>query len=83
MAFERKQMDIRKKACTMDALTDNCISAGNYGIYSAVGVYPVWEDSGHTLADQSTECSPCTTQQSSHFRFYDILGVKKNKNKSI
>lgn len=61
MAFERKQMDIREKACTVDALTYNCVSAGNYGIYSAVGVYPVGENGSHALADQSTERSPCTT----------------------
>lgn len=35
----------------------NCVSAGNYGIYSAVGMYPIGEDGGHALADQSTERS--------------------------
>lgn len=68
MAFERKQMDIREKACTMVTLTNNCVSAGNYGIYSVVGVYPFGEESSHTLADQSTECSPCVTENS-HLSF--------------
>lgn len=63
MAFERKQMDIREKACTIVTLTNNCVSAGDYGIYSVVGVYPFGEDSSHTLADQSTECSPCVTHR--------------------
>lgn len=80
MAFERKQMDIRKKACTMDALTDNCISAGNYGIYSAVGVYSFREDSGHTLADQSTECSPCTTHR---IHISDLMTFWVGQKKSI
>lgn len=63
MAFERKQMDIREKPCTIDTLTYNCVSAGNYGIYSAVGMYPIGEDGGHALADQSTERSSCTTHR--------------------
>lgn len=63
MAFERKQMDIREKACTIDGLTYNCVCARNYGIYSAVSVYSFWEDSSHALADQSTERSPCTTHR--------------------
>lgn len=75
MDFERKQMDIREKACTIDALTCNCVSAGNYVIYSVVGVYPFGEDGGHALANQSTERSPCTTTQNSQHRFNDILQV--------
>ncbi len=51
MAFERKQIDIREKACTIDALTCNCVSAGNYVIYSVVGMYPFREYGGHALAD--------------------------------
>lgn len=66
MDFERKQMDIREKACTIDALTCNCVSAGNYVIYSVVGVYPFGEDGGHALANQSTERSPCTTHRIHH-----------------
>lgn len=63
MDLEKKQMDIPVNARTMDALTYNCVTAGNYGIYSVVGVYPIGEKGSHALANESAERCPCTTQK--------------------
>lgn len=80
MAFERKQMDICVKACTMDILTYNCVTTGNYRIHSAVGVYPVGEEGRHTFAHQSTKCSPCTTHR---IRIVDILSTIRQECKFV
>lgn len=59
----RKETNGHPCECTHnESLTCNCVTAGNYGIYSAVSVYPVGENGSHALANKSTECSPCTTQ---------------------
>lgn len=63
MDLEKKQMDIPVNAHTMDALTYNCVTAGNYGIYSVVGMYPIGEKGSHALANESAERCPCTTQK--------------------
>lgn len=78
MDLEKKQMDIPVNARTTDGLTYNCVAAGNYGIYSAVGVDPFGKKCSHALTNESAECGTCTTQtqkknMNSHLHSMDFI----------